>query len=369
VKVSQPTARPAGAGRPRPPCYRPPVRSPLLCLLLVAAAATPAAAADPPLWFRGVRIFDGRAVQQGDVLVEGGLIRSVGPLSGEHQAALRAALPPRAPQVIEGKGKTLLPGLIDARAHAGSERARRQALAFGVTTEVDVAPAPPPGDREGWADVRGLPASPPVTELLLSSLEAAPEGRIRDLAREHALVASGLTVAHAGCAAGAGGTLPDGFSPFLDEGEVARLARAGRERPPASLCAWLPTAVLPLVRGGVTLLAGSDAGAVAVVVHGASLHQELALLVAAGLTPIEALTAATAAPASRLGLRDRGRIARGLRADLLLVEGDPTTDILRTRDIVSVFRAGAPVDRAAFAAEVARSRADADRATSPERHR
>jgi hypothetical protein len=75
------------------------------------------------------------------------------------------------------------------------------------------------------------------------------------------------------------------------------------------------------------------------------MHGELALLVRAGLTPAQALTAATAAPARAFGLADRGRIAVGQRADLLLVEGDPTRDIGATRAIVAVWKNGAPVDR------------------------
>jgi alpha-D-ribose 1-methylphosphonate 5-triphosphate diphosphatase PhnM len=50
-------------------------------------------------------------------------------------------------------------------------------------------------------------------------------------------------------------------------------------------------------------------------------------------------------PARCYRLPDRGRIAPGLRADLLLVRGDPTTDILATRDIVAVWKCGVRVDR------------------------
>ena len=53
-------------------------------------------------------------------------------------------------------------------------------------------------------------------------------------------------------------------------------------------------------------------------VHGASMHDELALLVRAGLSPQAALRAATADPADVFGLDDRGRIAAGKRADLVL---------------------------------------------------
>ena len=70
------------------------------------------------------------------------------------------------------------------------------------------------------------------------------------------------------------------------------------------------------------------------------MHRELALLVQAGLTNTEALAAATSVPARQFGLTDRGRIAPGLRADLLLVDGDPTTDITATGAIVDVWRRG-----------------------------
>ena len=60
----------------------------------------------------------------------------------------------------------------------------------------------------------------------------------------------------------------------------------------------------------------------------------------------QALTAATAAAADAFHITDRGRIRRsGLRADLLLVDGDPTRDITATRQIVSVWKHGVPVQR------------------------
>lgn len=96
---------------------------------------------------------------------------------------------------------------------------------------------------------------------------------------------------------------------------------------------------------GVDLLVGTDASValpfLGGVAHGASVHHELQYLVQAGLTPIEALRAATSTPARRFGLNDRGRIATGLRADLLLVDGDPTTTISDTLNIRAVWRRGA----------------------------
>lgn len=98
---------------------------------------------------------------------------------------------------------------------------------------------------------------------------------------------------------------------------------------------------------GVDLLVGTDAAPfplpfMAGVAHGASVHHELQYLVQAGLSPIEALRAATSTPARRFGLDDRGRIAAGLRADLLLVNGDPTTRIGDTLNLRMVWRRGTP---------------------------
>lgn len=91
---------------------------------------------------------------------------------------------------------------------------------------------------------------------------------------------------------------------------------------------------------GVPLLAGTD-----VFTLGVSLHRDLELLVDAGLSPTEALTAATSAGAKAFGFRDRGSIAPGKRADLLLVEGDPTENILATRAIRHVWKQGVEVER------------------------
>ena len=80
--------------------------------------------------------------------------------------------------------------------------------------------------------------------------------------------------------------------------------------------------------------------AVAGIAHGASVHQELVYLVKAGLTPIQALRCATSVPARRFELRGRGRIAPGLRADLVLVDGDPTSNITDTLSIRRVWKHG-----------------------------
>ena len=108
---------------------------------------------------------------------------------------------------------------------------------------------------------------------------------------------------------------------------------------------------------GVPILAGSDAPNPGTT-HGASVHRELELLVRAGLTPIEALRAATAAPADAFDLDDRGRIAAGLKADLVLVRGDATADVRATRDIEAIWKDGAPAERSRAPDTSGRQRVD-----------
>jgi imidazolonepropionase-like amidohydrolase len=97
-------------------------------------------------------------------------------------------------------------------------------------------------------------------------------------------------------------------------------------------------------RAGVTVLAGTDAPNPGTA-HGPAIHLELALLVRAGLSPEEALRAATSRPADVFGLDDRGRVKTGARADLVLVDGDPTQDITATRRISRIWKNGYSVDR------------------------
>ena len=103
-----------------------------------------------------------------------------------------------------------------------------------------------------------------------------------------------------------------------------------------------------LHRAGVTIVAGTDAADVGILgtAHGVSLHQELALLVDCGLTPTEALTAATSSAATSFRLPDRGRIAPGRQADLLMVDGDPTAEITASLSIQAVWRRGQRLRRA-----------------------
>jgi len=114
--------------------------------------------------------------------------------------------------------------------------------------------------------------------------------------------------------------------------------------PPGADYANARASVVVLHGAGVPILAGTDAndsaGTPARIRHGDSLHRELELLADAGLSTREVLLAATALPARYFGLRDRGAILPGLRADLILIEEDPLEDIRATRSIRRIWCGG-----------------------------
>jgi len=418
-----------------------------------SAAAASAGALDAPPSGRfavtGVRLFDGERVHEGvDVVVADGEIAAVG-------AGAAAELPADVPRV-DGSGRTLLPGLIDAHTHSWGD-ALADALRFGVTTVLDQFTDPTfladkkqrqaadgnPGEADLFsagilATVPGghgtqfpiqVPAIDADTDVDAWVADRVAEGSDwikivvedgasigRPLAtlggeRIAALVAAAhrhdrIAIAHVGSATeahlaldgGADGlvhvfldedaaageesfvaraaaagvfvvptlSVLEGFdgtagrdsgladdphlAPLLDGEQKAGLARRfGIPTPDGYRFAHALATTGRLAAAGVPVLAGTDAPNPGTT-FGASQHRELELLVEAGLTPTAALTAATAAPADAFGLADRGRVAPGLRADLLLVDGDPTTDVTATRRLAAVWKAGTAVALAAPAA-------------------
>ncbi len=417
----------------------------LAALLLFAAPepaprSRPAEAAD--FLVRGVRLFDGERVwPRAAVRVRGGLIEAVAedlaPRGGE--------------RIVDGAGKTLLPGLIDAHVHSFGD-ARRDALRFGTTTQIDlfsdhrqlaaaraeraslartdradlwsagtlatadgghgtqfgldVQTIAAAEDAPGWVAARKAEGSDFI-KLVREDLSAYTDARrmpTLDAATAKAVIdaahAEGLrAVVHASAREAARESLRDGADGlvhvFQDQvaddalielarargafvvptlaviagfsgaastlGEDARIAphlspgqRSGltAARPFGAAAGKLLDAARDSVRrlhaAGVPILAGTDAPNPGTA-HGASLHEELALLVEVGLSPAEALRAATSAPADAFGLADRGRIRAGLRADLVLVVGEPDIDITATRAIDTVWKNGYAVDRSVTA--------------------
>jgi imidazolonepropionase-like amidohydrolase len=396
-----------------------------------------------------VRIFDGEQVLEATtVVIESGLIVGIGgPV-------------PDGAEIVDGSGRTLLPGLIDAHTHT-DRKSLGLALRFGVTTELEMQGAntrfrraeieaddsvadvrssgfglTPPGGhpeelfpegfRPGPPAGAPAPAGPrPVAAFVTTpeearavvprlkadgsdyikfmvddgSVEGHPGIPMLDQATLDAGVAAAheqglLTIAHTLTADATRMALDAGVDGlahlFVDEPHTDAIVSAIRDAgvfvtacvvlnasmigitgaeladdprvasrlteewdttlrssfghyPQGSLADVLAT-VKALHDAGVDILVGTDASValpfMGGLAHGASVHQELGYLVRAGLTPVAALAAATSVTARRFGLDDRGRIAVGLRADLLLVDGDPTVEIGDTLNIRAVWRRG-----------------------------
>lgn len=163
-------------------------------------------------------------------------------------------------------------------------------------------------------------------------------------------------IEHCTCVTAAGAHVPDEVADRLAASGVAVCATLGTDptvvTPPEVVAmaarAGLSAAALrdgaaTLHRAGVRLVAGSDAGLGPAKPHGI-LPETLVEYVACGIPATAALAAATSVGAEVCGLgRRKGRIRPGFEADLLVVDGDPTSDISALRRPLAVYRAGNPV--------------------------
>ena len=129
-------------------------------------------------------------------------------------------------------------------------------------------------------------------------------------------------------------------------GRTAEAAAAARVR-----YQILQRSVARLGKAGAKLLLGSDTG---IQDHpfGFTDHRELEMLVEAGLTPMQAIVAATSRPAEYLGLRDLGTLTPGRAASFIVLDANPLDDITNTRRIADVFIDGRRVDRKAMLARL-----------------
>ncbi len=408
------------------------------------AQATPTSGAT---LFRNVRVFDGeRMLPAQDVLIDGGMVVRLG----------QSVTAPAGAAVVDGAGRTLLPGLIDAHTHSFDD-ALQQAVIFGVTTHLDMfsdfafakemrtaqdagratdradlfsagtmVTAPrghgtqfgmtiptitSPDSAQAFVDARIAEGSdwikiayddgraygmgmPTVDRATLQAVIAAAKRRgklalvhvgdassartaidvgasglvhlftdstagdsfAKQVAERNAFVIPTLVVLKSITGVGGGAPLVEDarLREYLLPASRSSLTQAfpRRQGAPSLEYSVAQSTVRALHTQGVPILAGSDAQNPGTA-YGAALHRELELLVEAGLTPLEALSSATAIPARAFSLRDRGRIAPNMRADLLLVTGDPSSDITATRAIVGVWKSGVPVNRASFAQRVA----------------
>ena len=402
-------------------------------LLLAAGMGMTVTALAAATLVQDVRVFDGERMHaRRSVLIDGGKIVD----ADFHGAA------PAGATLVNGLGRTLLPGLIDAHVHAYQHL--ELPLVFGVTTQVDMftsvalmqdvsrkmeagtnsgqadlfsagtlATAPgghgtqfgmpiptltKPEQAQAFVDARiaegsrfikivmedgsgGLPKAtldvPTVTALVKAAhlrsklavvhvsslaharaaLEAGADGLVHlfvgkevdpaamaslvKLAKaHHAFVIPTFSVLESIAGVRAADILSDpSLAALLGRAEIDTLRTPYRPNADPALLTVPKALTLALQKAGVPVLAGTDAGN-AGTQYGISLHHEMAQLVQAGLTPLQALVAATSAPADAFRLGQRGRIRNGYKADLLLVDGDPGLDIASTRRIVTVWKDG-----------------------------
>ena len=111
--------------------------------------------------------------------------------------------------------------------------------------------------------------------------------------------------------------------------------------------AILERSLARLDAAGVRIILGCDTG-LPDHFFGYAEQKELELMAAAGMSPMNVIVAATSRAADYLGVRDTGTLARGKRADFLVLDANPLEDIRNTRRIAAIYVGGAMVDRAAL---------------------
>ncbi len=163
------------------------------------------------------------------------------------------------------------------------------------------------------------------------------------------------------------GLLPEGYRTGWERSRAGYWRNPPTDDQRARYVALRDRMVRAILDSGGAVMAGSD-GPSGLMSYGWMLHRELEALVAAGLSPYEALRAATVVPAEYLGVSaEQGTVEVGKRADLVLLEADPLADIRATAAIVGVVAAGRyhdARDRAALV-EDARARLTVPRDTVP----
>ncbi|HEX7942347.1 MAG TPA: amidohydrolase family protein [Gemmatimonadaceae bacterium] len=146
--------------------------------------------------------------------------------------------------------------------------------------------------------------------------------------------------------------------PFVDDTYPAKTLEEIHEKdcaPPAPTAAnrerILATNLPKYIANGARLVLGTDAGIDARHAFGWADHHELTRWVVSGLSPMDAIVAATSRPAALLGIPDLGSLAPGKSADFIVLTANPLEDIRNTRRIENVFIKGVALDRAKMAAE------------------
>jgi cytosine/adenosine deaminase-related metal-dependent hydrolase len=317
-------------------------------------AGLPAQSNAPVLAIVGARIVDGSGNEpfDGTVVVRDGRIAEVG----------RTVRPPEGARIIDARGRTVTPGLIDVRVHlpagATDDALARLMAAYlyaGVTSigvaDLDEAKVDALRDHLATAKIRGprlVAATAPPGAMLASTLgSAVPDASaLADWKKRNATFVPELVSAAASEKKSA-----------LDRLRAAQ--QAGVRIGVASNAGASNANAMNAGSGnaGASNAVASTAGA-ADLPAGTSTLREVRLLLDGGLTPLQALTAVTSGSAWALGLQsDRAFLAVGQRGDLAVLSGLPSATSADVALVEQVFVGGEEIDRNALNAIITRPEA------------
>ncbi len=356
------------------------------------------------LVIENIKIFDGdKIIDDATILVKNGVISHISLETGRSYSGTK---------VINGKGKMLIPGLINAHVHAFSNENLKEAAKAGVLTLIDLFNAPSnvleqktysdssqyayyyssgfavtapkghttqygfpvptisvPDAAESFVEERLKEGSdfikiilepgdkqdpiPTISDSILSSilqvtnkkklLSIVHVSKRKDAVRAAQLGASGIAHIWKRDSSKITNSELDILSDasiFLVPTLLVR-KRIIEEKPHSIYMNMeqLQEEVYKLHKAGITILAGTDPPSYGID-YGRDLYKELKLLVESGLSPVEALRAATSNTSKRFHLGQKGYIKTGYSADFVLINGDPSKNIDDLNLIMAVWKSG-----------------------------
>jgi imidazolonepropionase-like amidohydrolase len=166
----------------------------------------------------------------------------------------------------------------------------------------------------------------------------------------------------------------DGFVEQVLPDAVIADVKAGKTWLPSPACSAPPSAQFlqreenlrynfpKYIAAGARIVLGTDAGVSQKYSYGFAEHHEIGMYVRLGLTPAETIIASTSRPTQILGIKDTGLLAKGKRADFIVLNANPLENIRNTRQIDSVYLDGAKLDRATLQAKFKQAVVDRDAA-------
>ncbi len=171
--------------------------------------------------------------------------------------------------------------------------------------------------------------------------------------------------------------LCDGPNPFIEQvlpDSVIADVRAGKTWLPSSPCSDPPTPQAiqrdenlkynfpKYIAAGARIVLSTDAGVSAKYAYGFAEHHEIGMYVKFGMAPADVIPAITSRPTEVLRIQDTGSLAKGKRADFLVLNASPLDDIRNTREIDSVYLEGVRLDREALRSKFKQALVDRDAA-------